>query len=218
MAETKKGWGETVVGWFVVRDETDAGAGGPDAQSGAAASLPPAVEPIGDLPEAPGGVVDFDAVFEAFGIDAEARDRLAKADGLLRTLPAGTDAAVKRQIVEASLRAFGVPFEKMIETACEEIQALDAYQRKGGAKLQAFCDEADRRIVSLQQEIQSIRAAMDKEVGDQKKTLETCNQKKLEVQRVLEFFGPEAVGKVVRDSPKLIDPSAPGAAGSRPAK
>jgi hypothetical protein len=61
----------------------------------------------------------------------------------------------------------------------------------------------------------SIRAAMDKEVADQKKSLEACNAKKLEVQRVLEFFGPEAVGRVVRDSPKLIDPSNPGPATNR---
>jgi hypothetical protein len=206
MTDGKTGWRTTVLGWFVVRDnEADAGPSRTDA-------VPPtaAVEPIGELPAAPGGVVDFDAVFSAFGIDPDARDRLAKGEGLLKTLPAGTEAAVKRQIVEASLKAFGVPFEQIIETACKEIQALDAYQRKGGAALQAFCDEAGQRIAALEQEIRSIRTAMEKEVDDQKRTLESCNRKKLEIQRVLEFFGPEAVGRVVRDSPKLIDPSAPG--------
>jgi hypothetical protein len=206
MSDGKTGWGNTVLGWFVVRDnEADAGPAPTDVVTPTAA-----IEPVGDMPAAPGGVVDFDAVFAAFDIDSESRDRLAKAEGLLKTLPAGTDAAVKRQIVEASLKAFGVPFEQIIETACEEIQALDAYQRKGGAALQAFCDEAGRRIAVLEQEIRSIRTAMEKEVDDQKRTLESCNRKKLEVQRVLEFFGPEAVGRVVRDSPKLIDPSAPG--------
>jgi hypothetical protein len=206
MNDGKGGWADTVLGWFVVRENE------PDPGSAAADTTPPAagVEPVGDLPAAPGGLVDFDAVFAAFGIDSEARDRLAKGEGLLKTLPAGADPAVKRQIVEASLKAFGVPFEQIIETACEEIQALDAYQRKGGAALQAFCDEAGQRIAALEQEIRSIRAAMEKEVDDQKRTLESCNRKKLEIQRVLEFFGPEAVGRVVRDSPKLIDPSAPG--------
>jgi hypothetical protein len=205
MNDERTGWANTVLGWFVVRDN-DPGPGS------AAADTPPsgaAVEPVGDLPAAPGGVVDFEAVFAAFGIDAEARDRLAKGEGLLSALPTGTDATVKRQIVEASLKAFGVPFEQIIETACEEIQALEAYQRKGGGALQAFCDEAGQRIAALEQEIQSIRKAMEKEVHDQKRTLESCNRKKLEIQRVLEFFGPEAVGRVVRDSPKLIDPSAP---------
>jgi hypothetical protein len=206
MTDDKTGWGNTVLGWFVVRERE-----GDSAAADAADAPPPSsVEPVGELPAAPGGVVDFDGVFAAFGIEDEARDRLAKGEGLLRTLPAGADAGVKRQIVEASLKAFNVPFEQIIETACEEIQALDAYQRKGGSALESFCNEADKRIAGLEQEIRSIRAAMQKEVDDQKKTLEACNRKKLEIQRVLEFFGPEAVGRVVRDSPKLIDPSAPG--------
>jgi hypothetical protein len=29
------------------------------------------------------------------------------------------------------------------------------------------------------------------------------------VQKVLEFFGQEAVARVVRDSPRLVEPSAP---------
>jgi len=205
MTDGKAGWGNTVLGWFVVRDN-EPGSGPAPADT---APLTAAVEPVGDLPAAPGGVVDFEAVFAAFGIDAEARDRLAKGEGLLSALPTGTDATVKRQIVEASLKAFGVPFEQIIETACEEIQALEAYQRKGGGALQLFCDDAGRRIAALEEEIRSIRTAMEKEVDDQKRTLESCNRKKLEIQRVLEFFGPEAVGRVVRDSPKLIDPSAP---------
>jgi hypothetical protein len=207
MTEGKSGWGNTVLGWFVVRDHE------PDAGQASADAVPatPSVEPVGDLPAAPGGVVEFDAVFEAFGIDSDARDRLAKGKGLLKSLPSGADAAVKRQIVEASLKAFGVPVEQIIETACEELQALDAYQRKNGATLQAFCDDSGRRIAALEQDIRSIRAAMDKEVADQKRTVESCNGMKLEIQQVLEFFGTEAVGKVVRDSPKLIDPSAPGA-------
>ena len=208
MTEGKAGWGNTVLGWFVVRDK--------DSDVPAPAAPTSIVEPIGELPTAQGGVVDFDAVFAAFGIEPESLERLAKGEALLNSLPTGTDAAVQRQIVEASLKAFGVPFEQIIETAVEQIQALDSYQRKGGAALAAFSDEASRRIAAAEQEIAAIRSAIAKEVEDQKKTIETCNRKKLEVQRVLEFFGPEMVGRVVKDSPKLIDPTAdiptPGAA------
>ena len=209
MNDGKAGWGNTVLGWFFVRDR-EADSADPAAEN-ATPALSSSVEPIGELPTASGGVVDFEAVFAAFGIEPEARERLAKGEGLFKSLPAGADATVKRQIVEASLKAFGVPFEQIIETACEEIQALDSYQRKGGAALQAFCEEAGQRVAAAEQEIQSIRTAIAKEVDDQKKTLETCNRKKLEVQRVLEFFGPEVVGRVVKESPKLIDPTAPGA-------
>ena len=41
-----------------------------------------------------------------------------------------------------------------------------------------------------------------------------CNAKKIDVQRVLEFFGQEAVARVVRESPKLHDPSAPVSGGN----
>jgi hypothetical protein len=37
--------------------------------------------------------------------------------------------------------------------------------------------------------------------------MKACNDCKLEIQRVLEFFGQEAVARVVRESPKLITPS-----------
>ncbi len=35
---------------------------------------------------------------------------------------------------------------------------------------------------------------------------QNCNQYKLKVQEVLEFFGQEAVARVVRESPKLHEP------------
>ena len=129
----KKGWGSTVAGWFIERDEPAA----------------PASPDIGDVPEPPlpanlesyttpsptqsvfqtapppptGGQVEFPAVFSAAGVDQDEQQRVARTTDLLRSLPAGTDAAVKKQIVEASLKAFGVPIEKIIEATVEEIQA-----------------------------------------------------------------------------------------------
>ena len=46
-------------------------------------------------------------------------------------------------------------------------------------------------------------------VQEQQSVTAACNAKKLDVQRVLEFFGQEAVARVVRESPKLYEPSAP---------
>ena len=47
---------------------------------------------------------------------------------------------------------------------------------------------------------------MQQRVEEQKSVVSACNTKKLEIQRVLEFFGQEAVAKVVRQSPKLQEP------------
>ena len=140
---------------------------------------------------------------------AEEQQRVGKTIELLRGLPAGTDAAVKKQIVEASLKAFGVPIEKIIEAGVEEIQALDGYIRNGATDNERLIQESDARIKQYEDEIKNIRAVMQQSVEEQQTLIKVCNDKKLEVQQVLEFFGQEAVARVVKASPKLHDPSAP---------
>jgi hypothetical protein len=218
----KKGWGSTVLGWFVVRPEDEAGAAVSDDALIAAAAADPAatstygadqpvvpVVPLHDPPPAPGGQVDFPAVYTAAGVELEQQERVEKAAALLRSLPGDTDAAVKKQIVEASLKAFGVPIDQIIEGGVEEIQALEAYIRAGGAETQQLLAESSARIAQFEEEIARIRRVMDERVQEQQAVVRACNEKKLDVQRVLEFFGQEAVARVVRDSPKLIDPSQP---------
>src|SRR4029079_13245140 len=115
-----------------------------------------------------------------------------------------TDPAVKKQIVEASLKAFGVPIDEIIEAGVEEIQALDAYIRAGAGDTQTLLSESQSRIAQFEGEIQRIKQVMDERVQERSAGVRSCNDKKLDVQRVLEFFGREAVARVVRDSPKLI--------------
>jgi hypothetical protein len=49
---------------------------------------------------------------------------------------------------------------------------------------------------------------MQQSVAELQNVIKVCNDKKLEVQQVLEFFGQAKVAEVVRESPKLHDPSA----------
>lgn len=210
----KKSWTQTVAGWFVVQEGAEDGTTESAASDGLEAN-PPAptaplpVEPKTEPPAATGGAVDFDAVFAAFGIENEARERVTKAADLLRNLPAGADPTVKKQIVEASLQAFGVPIDSIIESAVELLQALEAYQRRQGDRLAASSAEAQARITALDEEIQTIRRSMQQRVEEQQTVVKTCNGRKLEIQAVLEFFGQEAVARVVRESPKLVVPDAP---------
>src|SRR4030095_8539274 len=205
----KKGWGSTVAGWFIERDEPPA----------------PAQTELGEIPEPPapdsyttpsptqsvfqkspppptGGQVDFAAVFEAAGVDQDEQQRVARTTDPLKRLPAGTDAAVKKQIVEASLKAFGVPIEKIIEATVEEIQALDGYIRNGAADNDKLIQESEARIKQYELEIQNIRSVMQQSVDEQQSLIKVCNDKKLEIQQVLEFFGQDTVAKVVKASPK----------------
>jgi hypothetical protein len=209
----RQGWGSTVLGWFIVQEPgSEPPDGAAPGQAGIAADpAVPAADPAAffksDPPPAPGGKVDFDAVFEAAGVDADERGRVQKAIGLIASLPAETPAAVKKQIVEASLKAFGVPIDSIIEAGAAQIQALEGYIRAGAADTQKLLAESEARIQQFQAEIARIRTVKEQRVVEQQGVVDACNGRKLDVQRVLEFFGQEAVASVVRSSPRLRDPS-----------
>ncbi|HKS25821.1 MAG TPA: hypothetical protein VJZ76_23725 [Thermoanaerobaculia bacterium] len=205
----KKSWGSTVVGWFVVQDSPSADAAPPPE---AEPATPPPQQPELQVfnappPAAPGGRVDFDQVYEAAGVDADERQRVSRTLELLNSLPPGTDAEVRKQIVMASLRAFGVPIEQIIEAAAQEIQALEAYIRNGAADTDKVAAEAEQRIKQYEEEIVKLRTVMRERGDEQQAVIRSCNDKKLEVQKVLEFFGQDAVARVVKDSPKLHEPA-----------
>jgi hypothetical protein len=210
----KRSWGSTVLGWFIVQEGADAPADAPrdDAAVIAAAAAQPSPAIFQAEPPAPSdGKVAFDEVFSAAGIDAAELERVGKAQQLLGSLPADTPVAVRKQIVEASLKAFGVPIDNIIETGVAEIQALEAYIRKQAGDTQQLLEESNHRIEQFEEEVRRIKARMEQRVAEQQAVAAACNGRKLDIQRVLEFFGQEAVARVVQASPRLHDPSAPGA-------
>jgi hypothetical protein len=210
-----KGWGSTVLGWFVVRGEEDSAAPRPgptaaSARAPAPAPATPAPAPgfAGGAPPAPGGNVDFGAVFEAAGIGKEERDLFTKAAGLIATLPEAADPATRRRIVEASLKAFGVPIDRIIETGAHGIQTLEAYLQEQAVKGRQIAEDSQRLIADYEAKIREVRALLERRAAEQAAVQTSCNARKLDIQKVLEFFGQEDVARVVRESPKLVDPSA----------
>lgn len=209
---SKPGWGKTVLGWFVVQE----GQAGPPEATDADALIskyanaplpaPTAISFTGPLPQKVDGAFDFAQVFDAAGVTPEDRDRVTKAQELLRSLPTETPAPVKKQIVEASLKAFGVPTDKIIEASVEEIQALEGFIQAGQSETQKTLTDGNSRIATLEADIARVKLAMQESVTEQEARSRGANSKKLEVQQILEFFGQEAVAKVVRDSPKLHEP------------
>jgi hypothetical protein len=196
----KKGWGATVLGWFVVSDDDEGRGAESAAASGETGGQQEAMPKVfvKDPPAALGGQVDFDAVFEAAGIDADETGRVTRAQELLASLPGETPAPVKKQIVEASLKAFGVSIDKIIEGGVGEIQALEGYIRTGAADTQTLLAESAERIKKFEDEVQRIRTVMDQRVQEQQAVTKACNEKKLGIQQILEFFGQEAVARVVQ--------------------
>src|ERR687884_2233755 len=153
----KKSWGSTVAGWFVVQDQPSADAAAPPPESEPAAPQPELNVFATPPPAAPGGAVDFDKVYEAAGIDESERERVTRTLDLLNSLPPGTEETVKKQIVMASLRAFGVPIEQIIEATAQEIQALEAYIRNGAADADKVTAEGEQRIKQYEDEIVKLR-------------------------------------------------------------
>jgi len=204
----RKGWGSTVLGWFVVQE----GGQQPNATivddaSSAVANAALEGTFAKDVPAAKGGRVDFEAVFDAAGIDADMRSHCDKAAQLLSNLPSQADQAVKKQIVEASLKAFGVPIASIIEAGVHEIQALEGYIQADATDARKVSEESQKRIAQHEDEINQLKTVVAQRGADQEAVARACNDRKLEIQRVLEFFGQDAVARVVRDSPKLVDPT-----------
>jgi hypothetical protein len=209
----KKGFGSTVLGWFVVRegeeaqkDESADALIAKYASQEPPATPPPEVKLTGELPKSEGGQVDFPAVYRAAGIAEEEQGRVDKATTLLKTLPAETPKEVKKQIVEASLKAFGYPVEQIIEASVQEIQALEVYIQAGQRDTQTLLVESQKRLAELEAESARVKQVMEQQVSAQSALTSTCNQQKLKVQEVLEFFGQEAVARVVSQSSKLHEP------------
>jgi hypothetical protein len=219
---SKKGLGNTVLGWFVVRE-------GEDAEPEEAPekvvekyarkapppppppeTAPPSIRLKGDVPQVTAGAAPdqrvYAQVFTAAGISDEAHQRVEKALSLLQSLPTETPKDVRKQIVEASLTAFGVPVESIIETAAEEIQALEAFIQHGERHTQEVLQNAGSQVEKLAAQITEIKKLMELQVKTQQGLVRATNEQKLRVQSVLEFFGEEAVARVVRESPKLVEP------------
>ena len=205
----KKSIGKKVLGWFVVNEHEGPG------QEASADDLiaryanetppppPPEVQLQGELPKAQGGNVDFPAVYRAAGIDDEEQGRIDKARSLLGTLPAATPKEVQKQIVEASLKAFGYPTDAIIEAGAQEIQALEVYIQAGQRDTQTLLQQSSERMKALEEEIANVKQVMTEAVAAQEALTGACNQEKLRVQGVLEFFGQDAINKVVEQSAKL---------------
>lgn len=206
----KKGFGSTVLGWFVVKDEPSRPESTEDLIAKYAneqgAELPPELTLPGNLPTAVHGKIDFAGVFKAAGIDQTAQSRVDQAANLLKTLPTEATREVKKQIVEASLKAFGFPIDRIIEAGAQEIQALEVCIRTGQKSTQEALAQSQNRLEQLNAEIAKVKKEMADQATAQGTLTQNCNQYKLKVQEVLEFFGQEAVARVVRESPKLHEP------------
>lgn len=174
---------------------------------GGATAAPSAAATGGSAPEVGAdGTLDFNSVFKKAGITEQEADRVSRALALLSQLPAETPIAVKKQIVEAALNSFGVPIESIIESAVAEIEALHACISAGQSATEGLLEQSQARIEQLRQQMADVQEVILARQSEQRALEQQARAHGLKVQQILEFFGQDLVGKVVKDSPRLHEP------------
>jgi hypothetical protein len=172
--------------------------GAPAAAPPAPAAAAPVSVPRPSGPVAP-AEVDFDQVFKGAGMDAGELDRVRKAEELLKSLPDATPLEVKRQIVEASLKAFGFDIAKIVAAAQNQLKALDTYVRINEQGTAKAITDAQQQIAQLEDKIISLRADINTRTEKLAGVSAAADARKGQVHRVLEFFqapaAPAPAGK-----------------------
>lgn len=149
---------------------------------------------------------DAIAVLEAAGVGGEQRERVERTLELLRALPAETPAAVRKNIVEASLKAFDISIKAIVEAASAEVSAFDNYIASGHKQLDVLRNESEQRIAELEAEIAKIQKRLEVATSDQASLDEATDAASERVRPVLGFFA-EAHSKVANDSKNTHPPS-----------
>ncbi len=211
----EKGLGSKLLGLFVERDgstpDTDdvpARKKGDDEKSpadlvaelagqsapkrAAPAAEAPVSRPAVSVPSPSGPVtpaqVDFDGVFKQAGIDAAELDRVRKAEELLKGLPEATPVDVKRQIVEASLKAFGFEVLKIVAAANTQLKALDTFSRLKEQQTAKAITDAQAKIAQLEEQVMGLRADITKRTEELASMAAAAENRKEQVNQVLAFF------------------------------
>ena len=206
MTDGKSTWGDTVLGWFVVRDKEQ------DSSYTLAATCLPSSRSA-SLPAAPGGLVDFDGGLN--GVRHRARGpRPAGQGGRAPPLASGrtpTPPSRSRSSRRRSRRS-ACPSSRSSRPAREEIQALEVYIRwatAGDADAARRVAEADRRARGRRS--RAIRKVMEEQVaGAAGGRPRPATSRSSRCRRCSSSSGRKRSARVVRESPKLHEPRAPG--------
>jgi hypothetical protein len=209
----EKGLGSKLLGLFVESKEGPSPDSGPSDQDEKSAAdqiadiASRAVPPKMEVPPALGRMapplagtgapvtpaqVDFDAVFKTAGMDVSDLDRVRKAEELLKSLPEATPLDIKRQIVEASLKAFGFDIAKIVGSATGQLKALETYVRINEQQTAKGITDAQAQIAQLEDKVISLRADINKRTDQLAAVAAAADARKGQIHRVLEFFNASA--------------------------
>lgn len=159
-------------------------------------ALPPLPKPSSAVAPA---TVDFDAVFKSAGLDPAELDRVRKAEELLKGLPEATPVEVRRQIVEASLKAFGVDVTKIAGAARTQLKALETWGRLNEQQTAKSITDMQAQIAQLEDKVIGLKADITKKTETLAALGAAAEVRRGQVNRVLDFFAqaspPPPAGK-----------------------
>lgn len=203
-----KAIGEKVLGWFIVQDddeeeakkpapaaaESAVRAGGPDLEA------PKTARSVGASSVAGAAGVDrhslvllsaasFGEVYRRAGIPEIELDRLTKTLDLVASLPSEASPEMKRTIVEAAASAFGVPIDRIVDTASAALAALERNVADGEARTEAARTSTDEQVRKLTAEIERLRASTETQAATQRVLVQATAHERARIGSVRAFFG-----------------------------
>jgi hypothetical protein len=132
---------------------------------------------------------DAVAVLEAAKVDVKQRERVDRTLELLNALPAETPAAIRKTIVEASLKAFDISITAIVGSANAEVTAFDTFINAGHKHLDELKKQSLARIAELQAEIAKIQKTLEIATADQASLDQATVAAMDKVRPILGFFG-----------------------------
>lgn len=149
--------------------------------------------------------LDFPSVLRRYGVTDEDQGSIDKALTLLRGLPNETPVEVRRQIVTASLGAFGVSVDKILEAALLHEAALNRHVQLAEVDAQTAISRVQRTIKDLSDRIEAERRRESEIVVRQQGVVQACSVQRVRVSVITTFFGPAEAERVRATSPRLHD-------------
>jgi hypothetical protein len=189
MSTEQKGFGTKIKRLFLEEGEappeTAAGKVAQIAQEAAQEPPPPQGAPA---PPVDAAKVDFSSIYKAAGLSDEDLEQVERAENLLRTLPASLPLETQKQIIEGTLKTFGIDPARIRQTIQREQRSLVAYAtvvRQDAEKRDA---ESHARIEALRAEAMKLEHSIE-ERGRARASVElACKTQSDSVGRMVEFL------------------------------
>src|SRR5438067_1440508 len=164
MSTEQKGLGKKIKRLFL--EEGEEAAGAPASAAEEVAQIAQQAGPAQPPPSAPSaGVepahVDFANIYRAAGLTQEQLDEVDRTEKLLRTLPANLPLETQKQILEGTLKTFGVAPDRIRQTIARQQRSLVAYAGVVKQDAEKRDAEAHARIEQLRAEALKLERAID---------------------------------------------------------